>query len=141
MNSSLSKQVLHCFLFTSLALFLPLTANAQTGTFSATGSMTTARFQAVRTSLPNGKVLVAGGYDSSSRVLASAEHYTPTTWTFSATGSMAAARYGHTATLLRHGKVLVAGGFNPGGLAGAELYDPTAATFSATGSMTAARGN
>jgi uncharacterized delta-60 repeat protein len=103
--------------------------------FSATGSLATARFYHSATLLPNGKVLIAGGYNAG--YLTSAELYDPTSGTFSATGSLGAARYGHTATLLPNGKVLIAGG-SPNGTS-AELYDPASGTFSATGSLTTAR--
>ncbi|MEI7890177.1 MAG: kelch repeat-containing protein, partial [Actinomycetes bacterium] len=49
-----------------------------TGLFTTTGSLATARNVATASVLPNGKVLIAGGYGSNSRVLASAELYTPT---------------------------------------------------------------
>ena len=62
------------------------------------------------TLLPNGKVLVAGGYDSSGVYLSSAELYDPASGTWTATGSLNTARCCHTATLLPNGKVLVAGG-------------------------------
>ena len=89
--------------------------------------------------LPNGKVLVAGGRNSSG-ILASAELYDPATGTWSGTGSLATARAFHTATLLPNGKVLVAGGFNSSGyLASAELYDPATGTWSGTGSLATAR--
>src|ERR1035438_6324829 len=92
LSKYLLKKALHCFLISSLVFFLhALAANAQIGTFSATGSMITARSSQVATLLPNGKVLVAGGcYDNGGgcQVLASAELYDPTTGTFSATGSM-----------------------------------------------------
>jgi hypothetical protein len=58
--------------------------------------------------LPNGKVLVAGGYDGGS--LASAELYDPASGTWTATGGLAAPRWLHTATLLPNGKTLVAAG-------------------------------
>jgi WD40 repeat protein len=145
LSKHLLKKVVYCFLFSSLALFLqPITANAQTGTFSLTGSMTIAREGPTATLLSSGEVLLAGGCNSDCNyvALASAELYNPTTGTFSATGSMATARFDFfTATLLPNGKVLVAGGVDNSGAAtaSAELYDPTTGTFSATGSMTTGR--
>ena len=79
------------------------------GTWTATGSLTTARRNHTATLLPNGKVLVAGGYDGVN-YLSSAELYDPASGTWSATGSLTTARKSHTATLLPNGKVLVAGG-------------------------------
>jgi hypothetical protein len=80
------------------------------GTFSPTGNLAAARESHTATLLPNGKVLIAGGYGGS--YLASAELYDPASGTFSATGSLAAARDSHTATLLPNGKVLIAGGYS-----------------------------
>ena len=106
-----------------------------TGTFTATGEMTTARYQHSATLLPSGKVLITGGLGNWPPVeTASAELYDPASGTFSATGSMTVARQLYTATLLGNGKVLIAGGVNVG--ASAELYDPAAGTFAATGNMT-----
>jgi hypothetical protein len=94
-----------------------------TETWSATGSLATARLSHTATLLPNGKVLAAGGFSGVS-VLTSAELYDPASGTWSATGSLVTAREFHTATLLPNGKVLVAGGVNFSGvLASAELYD------------------
>jgi hypothetical protein len=92
------------------------------------------------TLLPNGKVLIAGGFAQS--IWASAELYDPVSGTFTPTGAMTTPRWDHTATLLPSGKVLIAGGrVDPSGApqASAELYDPASGTFSATGPMTAAR--
>ncbi len=102
--------------------------NPSTGKWTVTGSMHTARYNFTQTSLPTGKVLVAGGYDktcpSSCPGLSSAELYDPSTGTWSMTGSMHTGRWAHTATLLANGLVLVAGGYEgPGasnGLASAE---------------------
>ena len=87
------------------------TVRPRHGTWTATGSLTTARDWHTATLLPNGKVLVAGGYDSGT-VLTSAELYDPASGTWSATGNLTTARTYHTATLLPNGKVLVAGGTN-----------------------------
>ena len=99
--------------------------NPATGTFSAAGSMTTARQEDTTTLLPNGTVLVTGGAAAPGLVpLASAELYNPVTGTFSLTGSMTTTRIDHTATLLLSGAVLVTGG---------NLGDPSAELYSSSG--------
>jgi Galactose oxidase, central domain/Kelch motif len=108
------------------------------GTWAATGSLSTARFQHTATLLPSGKVLVAGG--SGPLSLSSAELYDPVAGSWSSTGSLSTARYQHTATLLPNGKVLVAGGLGGSDvLSSAELYDPALGTWSTTGSLNTAR--
>jgi hypothetical protein len=90
--------------------------------------------------LPNGKVLVAGGYGDTS--IASGELYDPASGTWTATGSLATARSSFTATLLSDGEVLVAGGQSvgtSGALASAELYDPASGTWTSTGSLITGR--
>jgi hypothetical protein len=112
-----------------------------TGSWSSTGNLVAARNSHTATLLPSGKVLVAGGFNSSG-YLSSAELYDPATGSWSNTGSLGTARRQHTATLLPSGKVLVAGGDgNSGYLSSAELYDPAAGSWSNTGSLVAARNS
>jgi len=116
---------------------------AQNGgwTFSATASLSTARWGHTATLLNSGQVLVVGGVGQTG-CLASAELYesSQSGGTFSATGSLSTARDAHTATLLPSGKVLVAGGGgNAGFLTSAELYDPMGGAFSPTGLLSTAR--
>lgn len=106
------------------------------GTWSATGSMTTGRWLHTSTLLPNGKVLIAGGFNGTTPV-ASADLYDPNTGTWTATGNMTTARWLHTAILLPNGKVLIAGGQdnNITNLSSSEIYDPNTGTWTATGNM------
>lgn len=112
--------------------------------FTVTGSLVTARARHTATLLPDGEVLITGGYGAAG-ALASAELYDPVLGKFRATGDLITARFGHTATLLPSGKVLITGGYGTGGyevpLASAELYDPTSRTFTATGSLVTLSGS
>ena len=116
-----------------------------TGLWTATGAMNAARYNFTATLLPNGKVLVAGGYSStgdfsSANYLSGAEIYDPVTGAWTTTGSMSNARNVHTADLLPSGKVLVAGGVNYSSILPiAELYDPATGFWTATGTLSSAR--
>src|SRR5690349_13069191 len=100
----------------SVLLFGLWACSSYADSFAYSGSMNGARYGHSVTVLPNGKVLVAGGYDLSvNGFVATAELYDPHSGTWTTTGSMNTARYYHSATLLPGGKVLVAGGFNSGG--------------------------
>lgn len=113
-------------------------------TWTAVGSLATARAYHTATLLPDGRVLVAGGQDINYLMIASAELYDPATKTWLPASSLASARAYHTATGLPDGRVLVAGGTGGGTgawsyLASAEVYDPAADTWSTTGSLTVVR--
>jgi Kelch motif/Galactose oxidase, central domain len=120
------------------------------GMWNLTGSMNSGREFQSATLLPDGFVLVAGGFngcdDDFCTDLRTAELYDPVTGTWLHTSSMSAAREQQTATLLTDGDVLVAGGLTEGGDSGfprtyssAELYNPVFGTWSETASMNVAR--
>ena len=112
-----------------------------TGTFTATGSMTTGRaFGHTATLLFDGRVLVAGGLDPNADATDTAEIYDPSSGTFSSAGNMKTNRRNHIAALLANGRVLVAGGLEstsngPEPLTLAELFHPSTNSFTETGSM------
>jgi hypothetical protein len=113
---------------------------ATPGQWDFTGSLNTARDHHTATLLSDGKVLVAGGFDTSA--IASAELYDPVNGTWNFTGNLNTARSNHTATLLSNGMVLVAGGAGTSAvLSSAELYDPASGTWTATGNLRNARSN
>jgi hypothetical protein len=109
--------------------------------WTSTGSMASSHYLHSSMLLPNGTVLVSGGY-SGGNYLATAEVYSPASGAWSATSSMLSPRYNHTSALLPNGKVLTLGGENNSGyLATAEVYDPASGTWSATGSMALKRSS
>lgn len=112
-----------------------------TGTWSATGSMEFPREDHTATSLPDGRVVVAGGTVNFDDGLNTAEVYDPATGTWSETGNLNDGRWLHVAGLLPDGTVLVAGGAGPGRaqLASAEIYNPTTGQWTFTGSLAMAR--
>jgi hypothetical protein len=128
-------------LFLGAGLLLVQPCAGAPGGFENTGSLSTARAEHAATLLPNGLVLVAGGFDSSNNLTASAELYDSSSGTWSLTGDLNIARYLHTATLLPNGMVLVAGGRDSSVIASAsaELYDPASGTWTVTGNLNTAR--
>lgn len=112
------------------------------GTFSYTGSMTTARTAHTATLLPSGEVLIAGGTSGGDNpsYFASTEIYNPATGTFTPGPSMSTPRDDHTATLLSGGQVLLAGGYvGVDFLASADIYDSVTNTISPTGNLNVER--
>ena len=113
---------------------------------ASTPTMNTARSNATATLLPNGKVLIAGGFGTSfgpgggtSGSLSSVELYDPATNSFASAASlptMNTPRDGAAAALLPNGKVLIAGGGNlESPLDSGELYDPVTNSFASAASL------
>lgn len=110
-----------------------------TGTFTSAGTMVSARYGAMAQLLPNGKVLIAGGFGPGG-VLAEAELFDPSlagaadgASPWQATGAMASARSGASIALTNSGKVVVAGGTGGGSqvLQSSEIYDPQSGAWTA----------
>lgn len=87
--------------------------------------------------LPNGRVLVIGGYDGTS-YLGTGGVYNPQTDTWSSVPTTSP-RGRATLTLLAGGQVLFAGGTNGSSISTAALYDPVANTWATAPSLGVAR--
>ncbi len=99
--------------------------------------------------LPDGRVLITGGFEQdvgASASTAAAYLYQPSSNSWSAAAPMKTSRGGHAMNLLPDGTVLVVGGATStpaasSPLASAERYSPAANTWSSAGSMATAREN
>jgi hypothetical protein len=107
-----------------------------TRSFRLVAPMGTPRASHAAVALPDGRVLVSGGW-TGRRATTGAEVYDPDANRWTAVGDMTEERASLIATLLRDGRVLVIGGGEGGlgNLATAEVFDPATSTFSAVGSM------
>src|SRR5262245_48858735 len=94
------------------------------GVLVPVADMSAGRAAHTATALPDGRVLVAGGFAQENSAKG-AEVYQPGTGRFSPLPPMITSRHSHTATLLRDGRVLIAGGYGEGTttLATAELFN------------------
>ncbi len=109
------------------------TASGESGSFaSTTGGMTTSRAEHTATALRDGRVIIAGGRNTTT-MLSSSELYTTNTSTFAASGNFRTGlRRNHEATLMKGGQVLIAGGTNgTGPVSSAEFYDPATSAWTA----------
>ena len=103
----------------------------------------TGRCDHTATLLPNGKVLVAGGWYGAGHNTFLAELYDPTAGKWEHAGALNSPRSSHTATVLPDGKVLIVGGApsRKDRVSGAELYDSAGGKWIATAAMSVERMN
>jgi biotin carboxyl carrier protein len=109
--------------------------------------MLSPRYLHTATVLPNGRLLVTGGYAGitvNAQAVATGETLDPQNpglgWT--ATGTMTAPRANHTAAVADSTRALISGGvpdINAAAVATSELYNQATNTFTSAGSMNAAR--
>jgi hypothetical protein len=90
------------------------------------------RVRAAAAPLPDGRVLVAGGHNGSTR-LSSAEVFNPATNAFTPVNDMGTDRARAAAATLPDGRVLVVGGTNGAPLSSAAIFDPATNSFSSAG--------
>ena len=135
-------QMILLYIMTTIVLAYTI-ADEKEHALKPIGKMHELRASHTATLLPNGKVLIAGGFKKvrtfDQIYFNSAELYDSELHTFTPTGNLNVARCGHTATLLPSGKVLIVGGGNDQSLASAELYDSQTATFTPMGMMAVSR--
>lgn len=113
------------------------------GTLTSIADMQAPRAAHTATALPDGRILVVGGFSEEEESPNGNEIYDPDKGSFVPFASLITPRHSHTATRLPDGKVLIAGGYGEGTatLAAAELFDPATDTFVRTGPFAAARAN
>jgi hypothetical protein len=110
-------------------------ATAGTGTWTSTANgLSLVRYSFRATTLPDGRVLVEGGFAPGSYTT-EAETYDPAANAWTVINPMHQGRGEQTATLLTDGRVLVAGGYAGPVLSSAEVFDPSTGQWQVTGSM------
>lgn len=122
-------------------LFDPISGKSQ-----PTGNLNAARYRHAAVTLPDGRVVLLGGYGIGVPAVSSVEIYDPSTGTFTPKGHLVESRANMTAHLLPDGRILVVGGMyldangDPtGARQSVEIYDPATGNSMITGSLPDAR--
>lgn len=105
----------------------------------ATGRLLAPRIQPSAAALPDGKVLILGGWIDG-RVSAATEIFDPATGKSVAGPAMAGPRNAPTVVSLADGRILIAGGYDGRDVrADAEIFDPATGRMTSAGPLAAAR--
>lgn len=105
-----------------------------------TEAMITSRTLHTSVLLPDGNVMVMGGFRENEYLNSCEIYYSTSRIWVQLPNNMSARRAQHTASLMHDGRILVAGGVNVGGvLQSAEIFDPTDLSWSAAQSLIKAR--
>lgn len=115
---------------------------AGSGSWQAVSGPGEAIYDHTASVLPDGRVVVAGGYYQFGVALSHLHYiHDPSMGTWSPLPSPITRRRHHTASVLPSGKVMIAGGIGASGdpLIVAEIYDPATNTWTPTGGMMVAR--
>jgi WD40 repeat protein len=109
-----------------------------TGTLEPAGTLVRPRAGHIATLLPDGRVLLVGGYDLDNPeplAVAEAEVWDPAERSFTAAGSLARVHDPGTTTVLPDGRVLVIEEASGDGTNPAEVWDPRTGSFEPAGSL------
>lgn len=113
--------------------------DAATMTRTASGHLLAERIQLSAAPLPDGRVLVLGGWVDG-RVSATTEIFDPATGKSAAGPTLAAPRNAPTVARLADGRILIAGGYDGNDVrADAEIFDPATGRLHPAGSLGTAR--
>jgi WD40 repeat protein len=131
-----------CLSALAALLIAPATAGAVNPvSFSPAGNMAVKRDGPGAALLPDGRVLVVGGYDNGTYT-ASTEIYDPSTNSFSPGPPTPTELYAPAVASLPDGRVLVAGGYDGSNIvARADVFNPSTGTYSHVGPLLHAREN
>lgn len=115
----------------------PTNLQVLVGSAVTSHNMSVGRQWGVAGTLPDGKVIFAGGADAQGVYTTVTELFDPQAGTFSNTGAMSMGRVSAAACVTSNGKFFIAGGYPY--LTSSEVYDPATGTWSPGPTLNAAR--
>lgn len=127
-----NQQLKKCYLY-----------NTQSNSWSNAADLLYLQTRNSSVKMPDGKILITGGYSSNGVISNKCEIYDPVLNKWTEIASLNALRAGHAINLLQDGKVIVAGGAPASGYTTntCEIYDPTINIWSETSTLNEARSD